>query len=57
MQIDDPTPHEKLKCTVHTFVRPLDKFSPNFVKEAKVNTTRIDYVHTKRTDATEQSPK
>lgn len=37
MQIDDPTPPEKLKCTVHTFVRPLDKFPPNFEKEAKVN--------------------
>jgi DNA polymerase alpha subunit A len=37
VQIDDPTPPEKLKCTVHTFVRPLDKFPPNFAQEAKVN--------------------
>ena len=37
MQIDDPTPPEKLKCTVHTFVRPLDKFPPNFAKKAKDN--------------------
>ncbi|KAF8813033.1 DNA polymerase alpha catalytic subunit [Phlegmacium glaucopus] len=37
MQIDDVTPPEKLKCTVHTFVRPLDKFPPNFEKEAKGN--------------------
>ena len=37
MQIDDPTPPEKLKCTVRTFVRPLDKFPPNFEKRAKDN--------------------
>lgn len=37
VQLDDPTPPEKLKCTVHTFVRPLDKFPPSFEKEAKVN--------------------
>lgn len=37
VQIDDPTPPEKLKCTVRTFVRPLDKFPPNFEKKAKDN--------------------
>ncbi|KIM44768.1 hypothetical protein M413DRAFT_442728 [Hebeloma cylindrosporum] len=37
MEIDDPTPPEKLKCTVHTFVRPLDKFPPNFESQAKIN--------------------
>ncbi|KAF8966275.1 DNA polymerase alpha catalytic subunit [Flammula alnicola] len=37
MQIDDPTPPEKLKCTVHTFIRPLDQFPPNFEKQAKTN--------------------
>lgn len=37
MQIDDPTPPEQLKCTVRTFVRPLDKFPPNFEKRAKDN--------------------
>ncbi|KAF8202326.1 hypothetical protein BJ912DRAFT_944501 [Pholiota molesta] len=37
MQIDDPTPPEKLKCSVHTFIRPLDKFPPNFEKQAKIN--------------------
>ncbi|PPQ85267.1 hypothetical protein CVT25_010040 [Psilocybe cyanescens] len=38
MQIHDATPPEKLKCTVHTFVRPLDQFPPNFEKQAKSNT-------------------
>jgi DNA polymerase alpha subunit A len=37
VQIDDPTPPEQLKCTVRTFVRPLDKFPPNFEKRAKVD--------------------
>jgi DNA polymerase alpha subunit A len=37
VQIDDPTPPEKLKCTVLTFVRPLDKFPPNFEKRTKDN--------------------
>ena len=37
MQIDDPTPPEQLKCTVRTFVRPLDKFPPKFEKMAKDN--------------------
>ncbi|KAH9479795.1 DNA polymerase alpha catalytic subunit [Psilocybe cubensis] len=37
MQIDDATPPEKLKCTVHTFVRPLDRFPTNFEREAKSN--------------------
>ncbi|KDR67668.1 hypothetical protein GALMADRAFT_146949 [Galerina marginata CBS 339.88] len=38
MQIEDGTPPEKLKCTVQTFVRPLDKFPPNFEKLAKTST-------------------
>lgn len=37
VQIDDPTPPESLPCTVHTFVRPLDRFPPNFEARAKVN--------------------
>ncbi|TFK39510.1 DNA polymerase alpha catalytic subunit [Crucibulum laeve] len=37
MQLDDPTPPERLPCTVQTFVRPLDQFPPNFEKEAKAN--------------------
>jgi DNA polymerase alpha subunit A len=37
VQIDDPTPPEQLKCTVRTFVRPLDKFPPTFEKRAKDN--------------------
>ena len=32
VQIDDPT---QLKCSVNTFIRPLDKFSRNFEKQAK----------------------
>lgn len=35
--IDDPTPPEKLPCTVHTFVRPLDRFPPNFETQARAN--------------------
>lgn len=35
--IDDPTPPEKLPCTVNTFVRPLDRFPPNFESQAKSN--------------------
>ena len=37
VQIDDPTPPEQLKCTVNTFVRPLDQFPPNFERQAKNN--------------------
>ncbi|KAF5385769.1 hypothetical protein D9615_002206 [Tricholomella constricta] len=37
MAIDDATPPEKLPCTVHTFVRPLDRFPPNFEAQAKAN--------------------
>ncbi|KAF9219738.1 hypothetical protein BS17DRAFT_760418 [Gyrodon lividus] len=37
VQLDDPTPPEQLPCAVHTFVRPLDKFPPNFEARAKVN--------------------
>jgi len=35
VQIDDPTPPEQLKCSVNTFIRPLDKFPQNFEKQAK----------------------
>lgn len=37
VQIDDPTPPEQLPCSVHTFVRPLDRFPPNFEMHAKAN--------------------
>ncbi|KDQ50145.1 hypothetical protein JAAARDRAFT_74363 [Jaapia argillacea MUCL 33604] len=37
IQIDDPTPPESLPCTSHTFVRPLDRFPPNFEIRAKAN--------------------
>ncbi|KAF8330465.1 ribonuclease H-like domain-containing protein, partial [Amanita rubescens] len=37
MNIDDPTPPDKLPCTVQTFVRPLDQFPPNFEARAKAN--------------------
>jgi DNA polymerase alpha subunit A len=35
--IDDPTPPEKLPCTVHTFVRPIEQFPPQFEAQAKMN--------------------
>ncbi|KAK0238467.1 hypothetical protein EDD85DRAFT_904879 [Armillaria nabsnona] len=37
MAIDDPKPPEQLPCTVQTFVRPLDRFPPNFETRAKAN--------------------
>ncbi|THV05329.1 DNA polymerase alpha catalytic subunit [Dendrothele bispora CBS 962.96] len=37
MVIDDPTPPEKLPCTVQAFVRPLDRFPNNFEAQAKMN--------------------
>ncbi|KAF9266691.1 DNA polymerase alpha catalytic subunit [Marasmius fiardii PR-910] len=38
MVIDDPTPPERLPCTVQTFVRPLgDKFPQNFESHAKTS--------------------
>ncbi|KAJ6561161.1 DNA polymerase family B-domain-containing protein [Mycena vulgaris] len=37
MLIDDPKPPEELPCTVQTFVRPLDKFPPNFEAQAMAN--------------------
>ncbi|KAK0489470.1 hypothetical protein IW261DRAFT_1445337 [Armillaria novae-zelandiae] len=37
MAIDDPKPPEQLPCTVQTFVRPLDRFPPNFEIRAKAN--------------------
>lgn len=37
VDVDDPTPPEKQPCTVRTFVRPLDKFPPNFEARANAN--------------------
>ncbi|KAI0793848.1 DNA polymerase alpha catalytic subunit [Fomes fomentarius] len=37
LDIDDPTPPEALPCTVRTFVRPLDRFPPNFEARASKN--------------------
>ncbi|TCD69077.1 DNA-directed DNA polymerase alpha catalytic subunit pol1 [Steccherinum ochraceum] len=37
IQIEDPTPPETLPCSVHTFVRPLDRFPPNFETRARAN--------------------
>ena len=37
VQLDDPTPPEKLPCSVHTFVRPLDRFPSGFAAHAKCN--------------------
>ncbi|EIW79037.1 hypothetical protein CONPUDRAFT_126817 [Coniophora puteana RWD-64-598 SS2] len=35
--LDDPTPPEQLPCSVHTFVRPLERFPPKFEAQAKAN--------------------
>ncbi|KXN86712.1 DNA polymerase alpha catalytic subunit [Leucoagaricus sp. SymC.cos] len=37
LQIDDPTPPDQLRCRVQTFVRPLDRFPPNFEARARAN--------------------
>ncbi|TFY64658.1 hypothetical protein EVJ58_g2476 [Rhodofomes roseus] len=37
IDLDDPTPPESLPCTVRTFVRPLDRFPPNFEVRAGKN--------------------
>ena len=37
VQIDDSTPPERLPCSVHTFVQPLNRFPPNFKACAKQN--------------------
>ena len=37
VDIDDPTPPESLPCSVRTFVRPLDRFPPNFESRASKN--------------------
>lgn len=37
VQIEDPTPPETLPCSVHTYVRPLDRFPPNFETRARAN--------------------
>ena len=41
VQLDDPTPPQKLPCSVHTFVRPLDHFPPGFEAHAKRNNKGI----------------
>ena len=37
VDLDDPTPPEALPCSVRTFVRPLDRFPPNFEVRARKN--------------------
>lgn len=37
VDIDGTTPPEALPCTVRTFVRPLDRFPPNFEARAGHN--------------------
>lgn len=37
VQIEDATPPEEMPCTVHTFVRPLERFPPNFENTMKTN--------------------
>ncbi|KAG2067603.1 hypothetical protein BDR04DRAFT_1104760 [Suillus decipiens] len=37
VQLDDPTPPEQLACSVHTLVRPLDRFPANFETQARAN--------------------
>lgn len=37
VNIDDPTPPEQLAASVTTFVRPLDRFPPNFEAKARAN--------------------
>ncbi|EGN95137.1 hypothetical protein SERLA73DRAFT_77147 [Serpula lacrymans var. lacrymans S7.3] len=37
VDLDDPTPPEQLPCSVHTLVRPLDRFPPNFEVKARSN--------------------
>ena len=37
MDIDDPTPPDQLPCSVHTLVRPLDKFPAKFQTVAQSN--------------------
>ncbi|EPT01010.1 hypothetical protein FOMPIDRAFT_1030188 [Fomitopsis schrenkii] len=37
IDLDDPTPPEALPCSVRTFVRPLDRFPPNFEVRARKN--------------------
>ncbi|KAI6139794.1 hypothetical protein BKA82DRAFT_955077 [Pisolithus tinctorius] len=37
VRLDDPTPPEQLQCTVHTLVRPLDRFPPKFEEYARAN--------------------
>jgi DNA polymerase alpha subunit A len=38
VQLEDPTPPEKLPCVAQTLIRPLDKFPPGFEAEARANT-------------------
>jgi DNA polymerase alpha subunit A len=41
VDIDDPTPPELLKCTVHTFIRPLEQFPSNFERQAKTSSKGV----------------
>lgn len=41
IQIEDPTPPDKLPCSVHTLVRPLDRFPTNFENKAKSNSKGV----------------
>ena len=37
VQIDDPTPPERLPCVIQTYIRPLDRFPPDFETQARAN--------------------
>ena len=37
MNLDDPTPPDQLPCSVHTLVRPLDKYPQGFQQAAQAN--------------------
>ncbi|KZS94508.1 DNA polymerase alpha catalytic subunit [Sistotremastrum niveocremeum HHB9708] len=41
MAVDDPTPPDQLPCSVHTYVRPLDKFPPNFEAASQSGKRRL----------------
>jgi DNA polymerase alpha subunit A len=37
VNIEDTTPPDALPCTVHSFVRPLDRFPPHFESTARAS--------------------
>lgn len=41
VNIDDPTPPEKQPCSVHTVVRPLDRFPAGFENKARSERSKI----------------